>query len=148
GLSEQIRRLVFSLEERQREVPPSLAAKSSAHGKVCPTPPNEGKPVRWPNAVSGHVTSFCREIRGFLTWPWSIWPSEVAAEERRNVLVYALFPDNAGTCGQQGASGHAYIRVPPSTTKTWPVTYAEASDARKSAAPTMSAGWACRPSGV
>src|SRR5437660_689962 len=83
GLSEQIRRLVFSLEERQREVPPSLAAKSSAHGKVCPTPPNEGKPVRWPNAVSGHVTSFCREIRGFLTWPWSIWPSEVAAEERR-----------------------------------------------------------------
>ena len=29
--------------------------------------------VRWPNAVSGHVTGFCRKIRGFLTWPWSIW---------------------------------------------------------------------------
>ena len=40
-------------------------------------------PVRWPNALSGHVTGFCREIRGFLTWPWSICPSEVATEERR-----------------------------------------------------------------
>src|SRR5438876_2424406 len=40
-------------------------------------------PVRWPNVLSGHVTGFCREIRGFLTWPWSIWPSEVAAKERR-----------------------------------------------------------------
>src|SRR5437870_10834882 len=27
--------------------------------------------------VSGHVTGFCREIRGFLIRPWSIWPSEV-----------------------------------------------------------------------
>ena len=32
--------------------------------------------VRWPNHVPGHVSGFCREIRGFLTRPWSIWPPE------------------------------------------------------------------------
>src|SRR5438105_15303395 len=27
--------------------------------------------------MSGHLTGFPRKIRGFLTWPWFIWPSEV-----------------------------------------------------------------------
>ena len=54
-------------------------------GRELPAHPAQTKTyrVRWPNAVSGHVTGFCREIRGFLTWPWSIWPSEVATDERR-----------------------------------------------------------------
>jgi hypothetical protein len=28
--------------------------------------------------MSGHLTGFAQEIRGFLTWPWSIWPPEMA----------------------------------------------------------------------
>jgi hypothetical protein len=59
--------------------PPSHQAMA----RFTPPRPTKTYPVRWPNAVSGHVTGFCREMRGFFTRPWSIWPSEVAAEERR-----------------------------------------------------------------
>src|SRR5207248_6626881 len=37
---------------------------------------------------------------------------------------------------------------PPSTRSSWPVTYADASEARKSSAPTRSSGSAIRPSGT
>src|SRR5437899_12582435 len=32
--------------------------------------------VRWPNPMSGHLTGFPKEMRGFFIWPWPIWPSE------------------------------------------------------------------------
>src|SRR5438132_547509 len=38
--------------------------------------------VRWPKAMSGHLTGFPRKIRGFFTWPWSIWPSEALGQDR------------------------------------------------------------------
>jgi len=56
---------------------PSPLAFIQAVARFDPVRPTKTYPVRWPNAMSGHVTGFCREIRGFLTWPWSIWPSEV-----------------------------------------------------------------------
>jgi len=46
-------------------------------------PLNEGISGQMAKCCVCHVTGFCREIRDFLTWPCSIWPSEVAAEERR-----------------------------------------------------------------
>src|SRR5438876_9052838 len=42
------------------------------------TPVATWQTVRWPNAMSGHLTGFAWKIQGFLTWPWSIWPPEMA----------------------------------------------------------------------
>src|SRR5207248_3458223 len=43
---------------------------------------------------------------------------------------------------------HHAITSPPSTLRTWPVTYAAASDTRKAAASATSAGAPSRPSGI
>src|SRR5438105_5413285 len=77
-----------------------------------PPRPTKTYPVRWPNAVSGHVTGFCREIRGFLTWPWSIWPSEVATQDGASENGYQIGAFRAPiTLERRSASGGRWGRV-------------------------------------
>src|SRR5437899_482141 len=40
--------------------------------------------------MSGHLTGFAREIRGFVTWPGSIWPSDMV----HSAKIYQKLPQS------------------------------------------------------
>src|SRR5207237_10315318 len=60
-----------------RSANPPSQANVLAHRLTSPQVRIVRPSVRWPNPHVWPSDRLSKEIRGFFTWPWSIWPSEV-----------------------------------------------------------------------
>ena len=61
---------------RPRSARPSEPSQRVGSPPYQPACAHRSASVTWPSPLSGHLTGFPKGIRGFFTWPRSIWPSE------------------------------------------------------------------------